>query len=544
MNGDHFPLRSAENSCRHLNVCLLARTDRFPLKGSQRNPSCKIKRPPCAERTMLPNALPQLDLPHLMDALLRLPHQDAAQLRELIQNLPDPQGSAEEMVLRGWITPSQFSSLFPDPTQRPKARKTMLIGFADDDSPPDADCDWSVPISDEEETADVPPQVETERGVRKHFLGPVLFGTASAPPVESNMPAPRVVKRNEDRRWEEGMDKLPRQWMSWASKGLLCSMLLWGFFVGLQFFRAANAIVPPVDQEPRQAKAGEPAKAVDMPPRPQVFPIMDVKQGDHLPNSKGQDVQPAAPAAVPPAAPVAVVAPATPLAPAPADARPKSTASLYDRVRQVVLENKTVETQRLGIGDIAYREVPEDGSIMVGMEVTYVPFFTHNVIKSVRPIYQRADGTRYDGAICGNPTQDRERVVAKEGYAIGGAAIQSGMGIDAMQLTFMEIGADGLNPNKSYLSKWLGGYGGSDAKMFLNDGRPIVGVAGMVSKLNFGPAFCMGLVTTREGALAAADGLRYQLSPSTTPNSSGQSAQRITPAAEGSGSVRTEPGPE
>jgi len=176
--------------------------------------------------------------------------------------------------------------------------------------------------------------------------------------------------------------------------------------------------------------------------------------------------------------------------------------------------------------------------------VTYVPFFTHNVIKSVRPIYQRADGTRYDGAICGNPTQDRERVVAKEGYAIGGAAIQSGMGIDAMQLTFMEIGADGLNPNKSYLSKWLGGYGGSDAKMFLSDGRPIIGISGMVSKLNFGPAFCMGLVTTREGALAAADGLRYQLSPSTTPNSSGQSAQRITSAAEGSGSVRTEPGPE
>jgi hypothetical protein len=29
---------------------------------------------------------------------------------------------------------------------------------------------------------------------------------------------------------------------------------------------------------------------------------------------------------------------------------------------------------------------------------------------------------------------------------------------------------------------------------------------GMTSKLNFGPAFCLGLVTTKAGALAATDG--------------------------------------
>ena len=82
-----------------------------------------------------------------------------------------------------------------------------------------------------------------------------------------------------------------------------------------------------------------------------------------------------------------------------------------------------------------------------------------------------------------------------------------------MQLTFMEIGADGLSPNKSYLSKWLGGYGGADAKTYLNDGRPVIGIAGMWSKHNFGPAFCMGLVTTRAGALAAAAQPRLQIVP-------------------------------
>jgi len=160
--------------------------------------------------------------------------------------------------------------------------------------------------------------------------------------------------------------------------------------------------------------------------------IINEKQRDDLLNSTGQNGQPAAPVAV---------------------AKPKSKASLYARVRQVVQENKTEETQRLGMGDVAYQDVPDDGSIMVGMDVTYAPFFTHQIIKSVRPIYQGPDGKRYDGPVSGNPTGVGERVVAKEGYAIGGAAIKAGMGIDGMQLTFMEIGADGLNPNKTYLSK-------------------------------------------------------------------------------------------
>src|SRR5262245_18035171 len=104
---------------------------------------------------MFPDALPQL-----LETLLRLPHLDAAQLRELIQHLPDPRAAAEEMVRRGWITQDQFSSLFPDPQQRPGPQETMPVGFGDEESPPDADGeDWSLPLCDEEDEADVPPDV-------------------------------------------------------------------------------------------------------------------------------------------------------------------------------------------------------------------------------------------------------------------------------------------------------------------------------------------------------------------------------------------------
>jgi len=100
----------------------------------------------------------------------------------------------------------------------------------------------------------------------------------------------------------------------------------------------------------------------------------------------------------------------TPARESDAKSKPKSKGSLYARVRQIVRANKTEETQRVGQGYIAYYEVPDNGSIMVGMEVTYAPFLNHQIIRSVRPIYQGPDGKRYDGPVCGNPTAISERV--------------------------------------------------------------------------------------------------------------------------------------
>jgi hypothetical protein len=451
---------------------------------------------------MQPDALPQR-------IATLLPRLDAAQLRELLQQLPDRRAAAEEMVRRGWITQDQFSSLFPEPP--PTSQKTVLLDVSDDENPSVADCEnWDLILTDE----DMLPEPMPVEAV------PVLSGAASTPQFERNMVVPPMADGNQARPRESNTDKLPRPWPSWASKDLLTwAVFLGSLLLALPFFGTRSTVPSVAGQESSQPNAAASARAVDMPPAPPIIPVKNANQRDDLLNRTGPNARPIVPVAVPPRA-------------------PKSAASLYDRVRQVVLENKTEETQRLGMGDIAYQNVPDDGSIMVGMEVTYAPFFNHNIIKSVRPIYQRADGTRYDGPVCGNPTGVGERVVAREGYAIGAAAIKAGMGIDGMQLTFMEIGAEGLNANKTYLSKWLGGYGGADAKTYVNDGRPIVGIAGMRSKDPKSPAFCMCLVTTRTGAIADADGSYYQSSPviakqrDDLPNRTEQNAQPPAPAVE------------
>src|SRR5262249_19798947 len=140
----------------------------------------------CAEFTMLPDPFPEL-----IDMLLRLPLLEPAQLRELIEHLPDPRASAQEMVRRGRITQDQFSSLFPDPQAQSASRETMLVGFGDDEAPADADGEnWELPVIDEEDKAAVPPDAEWPRADSSDEKmspepetvepAPVLAGAASA----------------------------------------------------------------------------------------------------------------------------------------------------------------------------------------------------------------------------------------------------------------------------------------------------------------------------------------------------------------------------
>lgn len=175
---------------------------------------------------------------------------------------------------------------------------------------------------------------------------------------------------NEALRRENDPDKRPRQWLGWAGKSLLICTLLLGF-AGLHLFWANSTVLLVVGQDSRKPIAGDPAKVIELPNVTQIVQSQYAKVQEALLNSTGQNVQPAAPVTLPPTAPVAAKAPVEAKIPARGnDAKPKIAASLYARVRQTVLENRTEETKRLGLGDVAYQNVPDDGSIMVGMQVT------------------------------------------------------------------------------------------------------------------------------------------------------------------------------
>jgi predicted Zn finger-like uncharacterized protein len=69
------------------------------------------------------------------------------------------------------------------------------------------------------------------------------------------------------------------------------------------------------------------------------------------------------------------------------------------------------------------------------------------------------------------------RILAKEGYAVGGAKVRSKRFVDAVQLVFMRVKADGrLDPADSYTSDWFGDTVDRPVKTLAGDGTRVIGI--------------------------------------------------------------------
>jgi len=69
------------------------------------------------------------------------------------------------------------------------------------------------------------------------------------------------------------------------------------------------------------------------------------------------------------------------------------------------------------------------------------------------------------------------RVIAKDGYAVGGVQVQSLRFVDAIRLVFHKIKPDGtLDPADSYESEWFGFPGDKAPKVLSSGGKPVIGI--------------------------------------------------------------------
>jgi hypothetical protein len=69
------------------------------------------------------------------------------------------------------------------------------------------------------------------------------------------------------------------------------------------------------------------------------------------------------------------------------------------------------------------------------------------------------------------------RAVAKDGYAVGGIKVRSKRYVDAVQLVFMRVKADGrLDPTDSYTSDWFGDAADQPLKTLAGDGTRVIGI--------------------------------------------------------------------
>ena len=128
-----------------------------------------------------------------------------------------------------------------------------------------------------------------------------------------------------------------------------------------------------------------------------------------------------------------------------------------------------------------WQDVAREGGYIVGFEVGHGGWFQSSVLGDLKPIFTTMHGLR-DGEPRGHAKG--ERVLAQEGYAVGGLVVCSGAVVNTVKIIFMRINTDGvsLNAQDAYTSDWLGGEGKGLKPVEINPrGHLIIGVTGASS---------------------------------------------------------------
>jgi len=80
----------------------------------------------------------------------------------------------------------------------------------------------------------------------------------------------------------------------------------------------------------------------------------------------------------------------------------------------------------------------------------------------------------------GDEGDETDQAVAKPGYAVGAINADTGLVINGFEVIFMRVQGDRLDPNDSYKSKWLGGNTSSAEDRLDSEGKPVVGIHGVL----------------------------------------------------------------
>jgi WD40 repeat protein/serine/threonine protein kinase len=175
---------------------------------------------------------------------------------------------------------------------------------------------------------------------------------------------------------------------------------------------------------------------------------------------------------------------------------PGMDGDIFNAIAQAVKAGKIVRGPAPGGGQQEFYDVPEEGALLIGLELGLGKFGVQDVIHSIRPIYQTRRG-RALGPRQGPPLDRVETLEAKPGYAVGDISLRTGAGLDSLAVTFMAIEGQALNPAQSYTTARVGGQGGFQTSALAGSGAPVVGIFGRVGGPT-GTTGRLGLVTVGE----------------------------------------------
>jgi serine/threonine protein kinase len=142
-----------------------------------------------------------------------------------------------------------------------------------------------------------------------------------------------------------------------------------------------------------------------------------------------------------------------------------------------------------------FTELPSSGALLIGFEVGLGQFGNKAVIHSLRPIFLNDKG-EFCGQTVGQPTTGVVIVKAKQGYAVGAVALDTGLLIDGMLITFMRVDRKFLDREQSYQEK-VAGFGQKPRVPTLGGGGDMV--LGVYGRTNGKTCHALGLIVRGKG---------------------------------------------
>lgn len=140
---------------------------------------------------------------------------------------------------------------------------------------------------------------------------------------------------------------------------------------------------------------------------------------------------------------------------------------------------KETRTEILGGADMpTFKDAAPPGGVLIGMDIGLGEFAKLDIVMAVQPIYQTPQGeTR--GRKFGTKFSKVTTVKAKPGYAVGAINVKAGLLVNGLEIKFMRIKGNALDPNDSYMSSWIGDKThGNGPTLLGGDGKLIVGIIG------------------------------------------------------------------
>lgn len=125
-----------------------------------------------------------------------------------------------------------------------------------------------------------------------------------------------------------------------------------------------------------------------------------------------------------------------------------------------------------GPGGAAYSIVDNQRRPVRGFRWKMSTWFKEPTLAELTPVYEAREA----------PTSELEAepflVMAKEGYAVGGINVIADKFVRGVQVIFMKLDGDRLNPEDKYSSDWIGAETSESTATLTNDGKMVIGVFG------------------------------------------------------------------